>query len=194
MFEYLSQKKLKKQLVAKTTRYCALARLANIEKNKSILDCACGGGSHIKEILEKYEPITYVCADIDEEALRKCKGLTYEAVYILCADIRELKLIKEFDYYFCVETLEHLSEKDNVKVAGGISNLIKVGGYLLISVPGYPPTAMKLPTHKQSFAGENKEKLFKMFFNFNLEREECYVKSLKSFPSYNMLYVFVKNY
>ena len=51
----------------KELRYEALARLAKMEKGKSIVDCSCGNGIEGKVIIKKFEPVIYIGIDIDEK-------------------------------------------------------------------------------------------------------------------------------
>lgn len=172
-------------------RYEALAELANLEEGKEIIDCACGDGVEGKIIIDIFKPIKYLGIDIDKKRLMYAQLMnpTMKNCYV-CDDIRT-PLNEKFNYYFCVETLEHLPEKDNGTVAKIISTAIKPCGKLLISVPGNPKTAMESDLHLQIIT---KEKLIKMFNGFVLKAEKKYNKYLLDTEGYSSLYIFEKKF
>ena len=172
-------------------RYDAIAGLAKMENNKTMIDCACGGGKNGNNtILDKFTPARYICVDIDEDIIKECrKNTNNRADRYICADKLELVLKEQFDYYLCVETLEHLEEKNNQRTANAISNLIKVGGKLLITVPGNKIVAMESPLHKQFVT---KDKLLILYNSFELEAEAKYLKNEEKSNRYNSLYIFRK--
>ncbi len=173
----------------KMLRYEALAELTNLEEGREIVDCACGDGAEGRIIIDIFKPTKYLGVDIDKEQI-KCAKLMNPVMKnsYICSDIRT-PLNRQFDYYFCVETLEHLSEKDNQVVAEAISMAIKPRGQLLISVPGNPKTAMESNLHLQIIT---REKLIGMFNDFILEAEKRYNKHLFDVEGYSSLYIFKK--
>ncbi len=173
----------------KQLRYEALAELAGVEANKTIIDCACGKGLEGKVIIETYHPTKYIGIDLDKRRLSKAKSSNpnYADCY-LRGDIR-VSSKEQFDYYFCVETLEHLPEEDNPIVAKAVYSAIKPGGKLLISVPENPKYAMESEIHLQIF---NKEKLVEMFDQLVLEKDQKYIKCFTDPKRYSWLYVFKK--
>ncbi|KKK98023.1 hypothetical protein LCGC14_2646890, partial [marine sediment metagenome] len=173
----------------KILRYEALAELADIKEGKTIVDCSCGNGEEGRVIIERFKPKKYIGIDLDKKRLAKAIGENPEMkdCYIY-GDIRD-PLKEQFDYYFCVETLEHLPKSDNKKVAGVIYAAIKPGGKLLASVPGNPKIAMDCKGHKQII---KKKLLVDMFRVFDLEAEDTYIKYLPRQEAYSALYIFKK--
>lgn len=180
-----------KKLSRLAARYYKLAKLTKLDINKKIIDCACGRGFGSALILEKFKPKKLLCIDLDKQQLKKCKEKTEHKVDYLCKDLRNFKSNEEFDYFFCLETLEHLPKEDNLKIASIISNLIKIEGKLLVSVPGNEEEErrVKNPLHLQFVS---KKTLIDMFDNFILEKEDKFIKREKEPDSYNSLYVFIK--
>jgi SAM-dependent methyltransferase len=170
------------------TRYEAVAELAKVRKYKKIIDCSCGDGREGYLIIGKYRPRKYIGIDIDKEAIKKARRSALPNCYYFYGDIRN-PLSEQFDYYFCVETLEHLAKGDNKIVASSIAKMLKPSGKLLISVPGNPKIAMEDKRHLQIVT---KDKLVGMFKNFVLEAEAKYVKYLLRPEAYSSLYVFKK--
>ena len=182
---------MKKKLSALAKRYQQLSSLTKIEKNKKIIDCACGTGFGSAFLLETFEPKQLLCIDNDKQILKKCKERTLKRADYLCINLQEFISSEKFDYFFCLETLEHLSETDNLKVAQIISSSLKDKGKLLVSVPGNEEEErrVKNPLHLQFVS---KKTLIDMFSNFTLEREDKFIKRKKEPDSYNSLYIFTK--
>ena len=147
------------------SRYSLLTELAHVKKDKVIMACACGGGKGLPHILTlKPKILVVVDNDIDTmyRAMRICETqplIKYERILFSCADIRKLHFENYFDYFYCCETLEHLTEKNNNQVASSILQTIKPGGRLLLSVPGHKHS-MKNPKHKQVLSDKT---IFAMF-------------------------------
>ncbi len=174
----------------KMLRYEALAELANLEEGREIVDCACGDGAEGRIIIDIFKPTKYLGVDIDKKQVKYAKLMNpaMKNSYYICSDIRT-PLNRQFDYYFCVETLEHLPEKDNQVVAKAISTMVKPGGQLLISVPGNFKTAVESERHLQIVT---REKLIIMFNDFILEAEKKYNKHLSDVEGYSSIYIFRK--
>ncbi len=173
----------------KILRYEALAKLAGVKEGETIVDCSCGSGEEGMVIIKKFKPKKYIGIDIDTKRLAKAieKNSEMKNCYIY-GDIRDTPK-DQFDYYFCVETLEHLPKNDNEKVARSISEAVKPGGKLLISIPGNPKIAMECKGHKQVIS---KNLLVNMFDKFDLEAEDTYIKYLPRQEAYSALYIFKK--
>lgn len=170
-------------------RYESIANLANISENKKIIDCSCGYGIEGNKIIERYKPIIYYGVDIDKNKINKAKQLNNRSNCIYnVGDIRNID-IELVDYFFCIETLEHIAEEYNEDVRKSISESLVVGGTLLISVPGNIQYAMDDPRHLQFIT---KDKLITMFYNFKLINENIYVKHLPTPDRYSCLYIFVR--
>ena len=182
---------MKKQLSALAKRYQKLSGLTTIEENKKIIDCACGTGVGSAFILETFKPEKLLCIDNDRQVLEQCKERTLKKANYLCIDLQEFIDDEKFDYFFCLETLEHISENDNLKASHIISSSIKNKGKLLISVPGneWEEKRVKNPLHLQFVS---KKTLINMFSDFILEEEDKFIKRKSEPQSYNLLYVFVK--
>lgn len=182
---------MKKQLSALAKRYQKLASLTKIEMNKKIIDCACGTGFGSAFLLEKFKPRKLLCVDNDIQVLEKCKQKTLGKVNYLCIDLQGFVSSEKFDYFFCLETLEHLSENDNLKISQIISSLVKNKGKLLISVPGNEEEEKRVKNslHLQFVS---KKTLVDIFDDFILEKEDRFIKREKEPESYNSLYIFRK--
>lgn len=168
------------------SRYEALASLGEIEDNKIIIDCSCGNGMEGKKICNIYKPYIYLGIDVDELAIGRARDLNLPSPYeFVVGDIKEIVPIKA-DYYFCVETLEHISKHENLRVGKAITKSIKFGGLLLISVPGNPKIAMEDPRHKQIIT---KDIIDEMFPEMSLVKEGEYVKFFGRMEAYSSLYI-----
>lgn len=180
-----------KKLSALAKRYQQLSGMTKINKNKNIIDCACGTGFGSAYILENFKPKKLVCIDNDIEVMNKCKERTFKKANYFLMNFHNFKINEKFDYFFSLETLEHFSKSDNEKTSKMISSLIKQGGKLLISVPGNEEEErrVKNPLHLQFVS---KKKLLDMFSDFILEKEDKFIKKKSQPKSYNSLYVFVK--
>lgn len=168
------------------SRYEHLASLADVKTYKIIIDCSCGDGSQGMIICEKYAPYFYYGIDIDKKAIEAARKLKCNRPHIFAVgDIRDITPIYA-DYYFCVETLEHLSPGDNERVGKAITRSIIPGGILLISVPGNPKIAMEDKRHKQIIT---KEIILNMFNELTLIKEDIYVKFFGRPEAFSAVYI-----
>ena len=168
------------------SRYEHLAIAANIGEGKIIIDCSCGNGKEGKTICQKYKPYIYFGIDIDGVAINKANTLNMPTpCKFAVGDIRNSSPIHG-DYYFCVETLEHLPRHENSRVGKAITHSIKPEGLLLISVPGNPNIAMEDRRHKQIIT---KDVILSMFNKLTLIKEDTYVKFFGRPEAYSAVYI-----
>lgn len=143
------------------SRWGDLSVLGGLGKKKRVIDCGCGRGKGFPDILA-LEPQVFVGADLDPTCFPRDR---FPSVQYVRADIRYLPFFAEFDYFFCCETLEHLSVEDNISAAVSISKTLSCGGKLLISVPGNPEVCMANPEHKQFLSPSDLVSLFSSWFS-----------------------------
>jgi 2-polyprenyl-3-methyl-5-hydroxy-6-metoxy-1,4-benzoquinol methylase len=183
---------LKNKISLLAKRYQKFMSLTKIKSNKKIIDCASGRGFGSNFILQTFTPKKLVCIDISSSMIEECRMRTNgKADEYIQTDLRKFECDEQFDYFFSLETLEHLPKEDNMIISKRISNLIKVGGKLFISVPGNPKDCMKNPDHLQMVS---EKVLVDMFDVFTLESKGRFIKRKKEPDSYNSLYVFIKKY
>ena len=126
-----------------------LKKIKMLVKNKKVLDVGCGLGIFSYEI-SKYA--SFVDAiDIDPNVL-ECSKKSNNIKYIL-SSIENYNVNKKYDLIICLQVLEHI--KNDKYVFKKIVNLLKKGGYILISTP-----------NKNKFINHNFKikRLFKKFF------------------------------
>jgi len=173
------------------SRYEHLAGIAGVKDEKVIVDCSCGNGEEGRVICQRYRPYMYLGIDIDEGAISRAKNMYIPGKGICefsVGDIREPAPISA-DYYFCVETLEHLPVHENSKVAKAIMDSLVPGGLLLISVPGNPKIAMEDKRHKQIIT---KDVILDMFKDLSFFMDDRYIKFFGRPEAYSTLYVLKK--
>lgn len=103
--------------------------LRYIPKHTSVLDCGCG--SVLMSLLLDHNKVTGV--DNDKAIIEKAKGIGI-GEYI-CADLRTMKLDRNFDVVLCSHTLEHFRREERMKVISTLDGHTKVGGLLMVFVP-----------------------------------------------------------
>jgi len=130
-------------------RYLKLIEWYKPEKGKRIIDCACGPGEGMKAIQDKLAPIRLVGVDIDKKRLKLAKRFKNKKTEYVVEDIRGLPYFEEFDYFFCVETLEHTYDFYLTSIVSSIVKSIAIGGTLFITVPGNEKICMESIKHKQ---------------------------------------------
>jgi 2-polyprenyl-3-methyl-5-hydroxy-6-metoxy-1,4-benzoquinol methylase len=130
-------------------RYLKLIEWYKPEKGKRIIDCACGPGEGMKAIQDNLAPIRLVGVDIDEQALKSARKITNNKAEYVIKNIRSLSCFEQFDYFFCVETLEHTYDFYLTSIVSSIVKSIAIGGTLFITVPGNEKICMESIKHKQ---------------------------------------------
>lgn len=99
-------------------------------KNKTVLDCGCGGGQHINFVAPFCKEIWGVDLNTKEIAEKNTKA--HKNVKILEGDVANLKLNKKFDMVYCIGVLHHTD--DPTKSFNNIKKFVKKGGTLIVWV------------------------------------------------------------
>ena len=100
-----------------------------------VLDAACGSGV-ISYFLHKMGA-TVLGVDINKDAIGFAKGqFGNDGLEFICQSIFDLKDTM-FDFIYCLEAIEHFSEKDLVRLLIHLKGLIKPGGRLFVTTPNY---------------------------------------------------------
>jgi len=168
-------------------RYLKLIELYKPEKGKRIIDCACGPGEGMKAILDKLAPIILVGVDTDREQLELAKESTGKKAEYVVEDIRCLPYFEQFDYFFCVETLEHTYDFELKRTVNSIIRSIAVGGTLFITVPGNEEVCWQDVKHKQFLSHPKLIDLFIDYFDSfngrvfvkNITRPQAYTNAME---------------
>ncbi len=83
----------------------------NIMDFKSVCDTGCGAGQvlvHLKQMLNKQEPLSYVGYDISERSIEICHSYKHKGIEYACQDITKLDVY--FDLILCLDVLEHVED------------------------------------------------------------------------------------
>lgn len=112
-----------------------------INENSKVLDIGCSVGFDCFELAKRFNcRITGV--DCDNESIRLATSIKSafqnNKIGFVNANIEEVDLGGQFDVIYTLEVLEHI--KDDKKLIRFLYNLLKRGGYLLISVPYHEHT------------------------------------------------------
>jgi ubiquinone/menaquinone biosynthesis C-methylase UbiE len=114
-------------------RFSASLRLLYLEPNTRFLDYGCGDGelslqvhrSHPDVTVVAYDPAQQLC-DQAKEKLNPYPNITVQ---------QHLSNLESFDRVACLETIEHLPEKELHELFANISSLIKEDGQCLFTFP-----------------------------------------------------------
>lgn len=141
--------------VPKITRYTGLMVLGRLLKGRRIIDCGCGKGDWLHVLRRYLEPSLLVGVDFDFFKLREARAVDADAHYVL-SDLEALAIGEGmFDYFFCVETLEHIHQRDNHDAFNSIRGVLVEGGKLLVSTPGNREHCMGGSAHCQFLSWRN---------------------------------------
>lgn len=100
-------------------------------KNKlSILDFGAGYGGMI-DILKKYGEVS--ASEVSENAILSCKSRGYKDVFI--DNDSTFSKNNSFDIVTLFDVVEHF--KDDKKLVNSVYNVLKPGGYIVVTVPAY---------------------------------------------------------
>lgn len=102
-------------------------------RNKSVLDCGCGGGQHINFVA----PFASRILGVDLNALSSAKKNTENLpnVELLEADIANMNIEEKFDMVYCIGVLHHTDKP--VESFKNISRHCKSGGRVIVWVYSY---------------------------------------------------------
>ena len=145
----------------KVTQYSGLMMLGELEEGKKIIDCGCGTGEWLQFLKRYLKPTLLV--GIDQNYLKVGHATHYHSTLVL-GQIQRLPFENSaFDYFFCVETLEHIDSYLNQSITKEIFRVLVPGGRLLISVPGNKTYCLSGSDHRQFWS---RKKLNRAFFGF----------------------------
>jgi 2-polyprenyl-3-methyl-5-hydroxy-6-metoxy-1,4-benzoquinol methylase len=176
-------------------RYKYFTSLVEIQPKKIWVDCACGEGSGSLYILKHYQPKILFCIDISknciQETKQKTNGYINTCRYIRKNIIHLNKIRSGCDYFVCSETLEHIEKHNNQKVSKSITNNVKIGGHLFITVPGNIDTAFITSEQTKHHQFLSHDKIVQIFPNFKMVTIGKFSKAKKELRNthYNSVYV-----
>jgi 2-polyprenyl-3-methyl-5-hydroxy-6-metoxy-1,4-benzoquinol methylase len=137
------------------------------KEGDSILDLACGAGTKTKYLAKNNFKILAI--DFSDKLIDIAKKEVPEADFLVC-DFYDLKPIQElFDGIFMQAALLHVPKKNINKVLIGLSEKIKKGGYLYISVKEQRPNGAEEETVSENDYGYEYERFFSYFTKDELE-------------------------
>lgn len=123
-------------------------QIQKIGKNKRIIDVGCGEGSLVKFYRDK----GYNIRGID---------VNYSSTYVDNGDILKMSYRdKSFDIVLCLDVLQYLDFKDQLKAIGELKRIAKNNGILIFSIPNpdhfasrvyHLLTGKKMPTDNKTF-------------------------------------------
>ena len=105
----------------------------------SILDAGCGRGVFVYKIAKRFPDASVMGVDVDDEQLEVDRLIAEKAslrnVTFEHADVTQLPFKESFDLVLSVDNLEHI--QDDMLALKGLAESLKVGGRLVLHVPGY---------------------------------------------------------
>jgi len=170
------------------TRYRIILKLfKKYNLQGKIMDIGCGDGT-LLSLLPQSNANKLFGFDISPEAIEQTKKKKYISKLFL-GDLTKKETLpqEKFDVVICSEVLEHI--KDCSRAIRNISQMVKKGGVLLISVPH----SRKYWTRHDSFSGHYK-RFEKLEMEGELKKNEFeIIESLTwGFPIYAIYYFFLK--
>jgi 2-polyprenyl-3-methyl-5-hydroxy-6-metoxy-1,4-benzoquinol methylase len=138
-------------------RYNFVTRTLN-NSNLKVLDYGCGSGYGTKILMEKFKDVT--AFDVYPD------GYKPEGINVI-QDIGEIRK-KKYDVITCFEVIEHLNEKDQIKLMEELVNLLNENGVLYISTVRKldpPPTENRKKEHIKELTFEEFLDICQRFFN-----------------------------
>ena len=109
---------------------------------KSILDVGCGDGRLIS-LLTEYDEISYTGVDISSKAISFAKAFNPNVEFI---NIDVKKIERKYDLVSLIEVMEHIPDLIIEEFMDDVISKIKIGGYLIISVP-----SINIPLQKKHY-------------------------------------------
>lgn len=155
----------------------------------NILDAGCGDGRFCKELLDiGVKKITGV--DYSAKAISFARLLAPEVKFEI-ADLVNLPIEdSNFDYVYCIETLEHIIPTNIVNILKEFDRVLKVDGRLIVTVPsllnGEPGPTSK---HYQHFTVKSLTKTLEPFF----EIEKIFGQDMVGFHILKIVYKMIDN-
>lgn len=106
----------------------------NLPNTSKVLDIGSGLGRNLNTLQQFFDKIFAV--DISEFALQKSRQNHGNGLNYLVADVQKPPFKKKFfDLVICTEVIEHLNHQESAIEA--IAQVLKLGGYLVVSSPNY---------------------------------------------------------
>lgn len=106
---------------------------------ESVLDAGCGRGVFSYQIAKKFPGAAVMGVDVDDKQLEVDRLIAENAglknVSFEHADVSQLPFKEDFDLVLSVDNLEHI--QDEMQALKGLAESLRVGGRLVLHVPGY---------------------------------------------------------
>ncbi len=106
---------------------------------KKVLDAGCGRGVFAYQIAKKFPDASVTGVDVDDKQLEVDRLIAEKAglrnISFTHADVSRLPFREDFDLVLSVDNLEHI--EDDMRALTGLAESIKMGGCLVLHVPGY---------------------------------------------------------
>ena len=118
------------------SRFKLAAELAEASRGGRLLDYGCGDGTFIAQTHGMFGHATG--ADVDAAQLAECRrrlGALDRVEFVLTAALAAPDHSGTFDLVTCMETLEHCTDAERVRVVGELARLCSPNGRIIISVP-----------------------------------------------------------
>jgi len=115
--------------------YGYISRVMHYVGNGKVADVGCGDGKLIFELAKKFPDSFFHGYDLSERAVQFAKAYShgFTNVEFNFSDFSESN--GDFDVITCIETLEHVPDKDITKFVGMLYEKISKNGTLIITVP-----------------------------------------------------------
>lgn len=140
---------------------------STLPKNGYFLDVGAGNGEFLKVLSSM--GFTGESLDISRDAVlhaqKQLKGVPNVTAKL--GDIYKYKPKRKYDIIFCFETLEHV--KDDQLALKKMQNLLKNGGYLVMSAPAHMSEWSKIDEIKGHYRRFERDELIKKYKNTNLK-------------------------
>ena len=119
-------------------------------EGQKVLDAGCGDGRFCYEL--RNENVEIQGVDFSERALSFARAFS-PGIEFSSQDLKDIKLAGQFDAVVFIETLEHIIPEEIPSVLEGLSQVLKLGGKLIVTVPSVNiPPVLK---HYQHFTRES---------------------------------------
>lgn len=137
-------------------------KLISGSQDKEFLDIGSGNGYFLKYLSDN--EFFGIATDVSEKAIVAAKKYLPKKskIKLKLADFYKIRSVKKYDQIFCFEVLEHVP--DEKKFVKQISNVLKINGRLILSVPAHMHEWNKtddLKGHLRRFEKKELKKLLK---------------------------------
>jgi len=140
-----------------------------------VLDFPCGSG-YASKLLNEYG-VNYIGADFDWVTIEYAKNVYGQYGRFIQDNFIDLKVLDTtFDIIACIEGIEHIEEKNQIKVIENFYNLLNAGGRLIISCPEAKRASGASETNKYHLYEltrvDFEELLYKFFYDVQILDQE----------------------